>query len=143
MATREDIANALLARLTVSGAFVLSGRRLLGPETIPKEQTPALFLIDANELYETQERNLPSKRMLGFDAVVYVDVGADVNAVPATPLNNALDAIDAALKPDGGQGFLTLGGKARSVKIVGEIEKAPGDVTGKGLAIVPIEVLIP
>jgi hypothetical protein len=143
MTTREDIANALLARLTSGGAFVMSGRRLLGPESIPQAQTPALFLLDSDELYESQARNLPSKRMLGFDAVVYVDVGADVNAVPATPLNNALDAIDAALKPDSGLGFVTLAGKAYSVKIVGVIEKAPGDVTGKGLAFVPIEVFIP
>jgi hypothetical protein len=143
MATREEIATALLAKLAATGAFVMYGRRLLGPESIPQNQTPALCLVDANELYESQARNLPSKRMLMLDAIVYVDVGSDVNAVPATPLNNALDAIDTALKADSGQGFCTLGGKVHSAKITGEVQKAPGDVTGKGLAIVPIEVLIP
>lgn len=143
-ASRETIINALFELLASSGEFKMTGRRNRDPESIPTEQTPALLLVEHSERYEIQSRNLPAKRFINLRAIIYTDVGDNDSAIPATIVNNMLDGVDAALIPDNPQsGFCTLGGLAYSVKIDGEVIKAPGDVTGKSLAIVPIQILIP
>ena len=143
-ASRETIINALFAKLSASSAFATAGRRNRDPESIPTSQTPALLLVEHSEKYIVQAIPLPSKRTINLRAIIYTDVGNDDNAIPATVVNNCLDAIDAALKPDDLQSQrCTLGGLAYSAKIEGDVVKAPGDVTGKGLAIVPIQILIP
>jgi hypothetical protein len=144
MVSRETIITALFEKLAASGEFVTTGRRNRDPESIPTNQTPALLLVEHSEKYDVQSRNLPAKRIINLRAIIYTDVGDDDNAIPATIINNMLDGVDAALAPDSPQtGFCTLGGLAYSVKIDGDVIKAPGDVTGKGLAIVPIQILIP
>ncbi|MEI9917085.1 MAG: hypothetical protein WDN29_16280 [Methylovirgula sp.] len=40
-------------------------------------------------------------------------------------------------------GLIHLGGLAYSVIIDGETETAPGDITGKAIAVVPITILLP
>lgn len=87
---------------------------------------------------------LPPKRVFNVKAAVYNDVGNDENAIPASVINPLLDGLDAALMPDDPIGNrCTLGGVVYSALIEGEIKKAPGDITGKGLAVVPIELTMP
>jgi hypothetical protein len=142
--TREQIMTALLTTLTASGNFPTYGRRNRHPETIAATNTPALILVGHGETYERQSPSLPARRTLDVDAIIYTDVGQNENAIPDSILNPLLDGLDASLMPDSpGTGRCTLGGLVYSAMIDGEIVKAPGDVTGKGLAIVPIRVIIP
>jgi hypothetical protein len=56
----------------------------------------------------------------------------------------ALDRLDQALAPDNLlTGRCTLGGMVYSCIMDGDVEKAPGDVTGKSLAVVPISIVLP
>jgi hypothetical protein len=141
--TREQITQALLARLTAAAAWGASGRRNRDPNNIASPNEPALLLIKHHEHYERVGHNMPPRRTMNMMAIVYIDAGSDENGIPDAILNPIQDAIDAALAPDTPQGFCTLGGLVASCIIAGEVTNAPGDMTGKGLAIIPIDILIP
>ena len=144
MATREQVMNALLALLKATGSFVTISRRNRNPEGLAPSQSPALFLVEALEEYSRPSPTVQPKRALVVKAIFYNDVGPDENAIPSTPINNALDALDVALKPDDpATNRFTLGGLVFSAMIEGTIEKASGDVTGKSLAVVPIKIVLP
>ena len=63
----------------------------------------------------------------------------------ATAINNALDAIDAALAPlaDLGLGRQTLGGAVHDCKIMGVPVRDTGDLDGDGLAVVAVLLVGP
>lgn len=131
---------ALQARLTLPSLKSIS-RRNRAPETLSPSLTPALMLIGHREQFERPSLSSPPKITLHILAILYIDVGNDENAIPDAILNNLLDEITAALEPDDRNlGRLTLHGLVQSVTIDGEITKAPGDVTGKGLAVIPITI---
>jgi hypothetical protein len=142
MATREQIMQALLLLLAGTGNFVTVGRRNNDPEGLGPSQTPALFLFEHSEEFHRPSANLPPVIKLKVLAIFYADTGPDVNAIPSAPVNNALDALQTALLPDNREtGFFTLGGLVYGLYVEGEIMKAPGDKTGKSLAIVPITII--
>lgn len=144
MTIRETAVNALLAKLTGLNAFTNIGRRNVSPETIASPGAPALLLLTHHENYVRLDFAQPPKRTLTVMAVIYIDTGTDENAVPDTILNNLQDAIDGALSVDDrSTGRCTLGGAVFSAHIKGEVIRAPGDKTGKGLAVIPIELILP
>lgn len=144
--TREQIMAALLAKLQAAYPFDVVGRRNVAPESIIKPGETALFLLKQHET-AANPGNQPSirKRTMNVLALCYFDASHDVNVVPDSIINAMTDAVDAALaKPDNMiMQTLTLGGLCHSVAIVGQIDNAPGDQTGKGLAIIPIEIVMP
>ena len=100
------------------------------------------MVVGHKEAFDRAAVSLPAKIILHVLAIIYVDVGTDENAVPDSVLNPLLDTLSASLVPDSPQtGRCTLNGLVQSVMIDGEIEKAPGDITGKGLAVVPIQII--
>ncbi|QXX74239.1 hypothetical protein [Methylovirgula sp. HY1] len=142
MISREQAVAALFARLTQSGAFVTSTRRNRAPENFTPAQTPALVLVGDSEIYVQPAPSQPIRTMM-LKALVYFDCGSDENAIPDQQLNNALDAIDQALVPDDFQSDrCTLGGLVFVAEIEGKVIRAPGDVTGKSLALVPIKLVL-
>jgi hypothetical protein len=146
MTTREAAIGALFTRLCGAYAFTQTTRRLASPETIAAPGEPALALVPqpVGEIYHAPSPNVPPIRKLALFAIVYVDAGADPNEIPETLLNPIKDAIDAALVADNPTtGRCTLGGLVYSVRIQGNVEGAPGDKTGKGLAVIPIEIVLP
>ncbi len=140
--TREQALAALFAKLKASYAFGASTRRLVSPETIAAPGLPALVLVVQHEEYQ-QRPAQPPRRTIHALAILYIDTGSDPNAIPDAVLNPIQDAIDHALLPDDPTGRCTLGGLVYSVTIAGQVIKAPGDKSGKGLAIIPIEIVIP
>lgn len=147
MASREQILDALLALLAATGEFKLVSRRDRAPETIGPALSPAVFLLENPVRAEKYERPSPSSppiRTLYVDAVFYNDAGADPNVIPLTIVNDALDALDAALKPDSPMtGRLTLGGLVYSVMREGDARKSDGAKTGRAVAIAPIAIILP
>ena len=140
MITREAVMTALLQRLSIP-SFVTISRRNRAPETLSPSLTPALMLVGHKESFERPSASMPPKVILHLLAILYIDVGNDENAVPDAILNGLLDEVTLALHPDSpALGRTTLGGLVQSVMIDGEITKAPGDITGKGLAVIPITV---
>jgi hypothetical protein len=141
---REEIVQALFDRLKNSGAYAEATRRNRAPESVKADHSPMLALLERQEFFERPSPSLPPKRIMILHAMISVDVGDDVNAVPAAIVNDLLDALEAALAPDDPiTGKCTLGRLAESVMIDGEIVKAPLDAEGKTQALVPIRVLIP
>ena len=144
MATREAVMTALLAAIVGTGAFETTGRRNRGSNAIGPTQSPACFLFQDSERQERKSPMLPPKRILNISAVIINDVGQDPAAVPATLINAALEALDALFRPDNlASGRCTLGGLVESLMIDGEIVQAPGDQTGKALAVVPLQIILP
>jgi hypothetical protein len=144
MTTREQVMNTLLDLLAGSGEFATVGRRNRSPESFSPATTPALMVVKHSESSVRQSPNLPAKRTLNIRAIIYIDVGDDENAIPESIINNLLEGFDAVMKPDDpGTGKCTLGGLVYSAMIDGDDVEAPGDVTGKGLAIVSIKVILP
>ena len=140
-ASRESILNAVLAKIAATGNFVTIGRRNRGSNAIGPAQSPALFLLGDSERYETTIK-FPRKLVLVQKLVYLNDVGSDPTLIPETAINNALDALDTLLVPDY-DGRCTLGGLVYSALIKGAVKKAPGDATGKSIAIVPLELMLP
>lgn len=143
---RETVVAALFKLLQGCGEFVTASRRLMDPEGLGPAETPALFLMEDTDHWDRSAgfNQLP-KRTLMLKALIYTDVGAtNFNALPATFLNNTLDAIEAAFQPDNvNTGAFTLGNLVEAATIDGTSQRASGDVTGKGMAVVPIRILLP
>ena len=148
--SRKAIAAALLARIAPPGGpFAVSGRRLTKPENAASPDKPALFLIKLAERIAAGAEGLPPRRMLRFHAVIYTDVGADANAVPADIIDDLIDFVSVALASAASGTPLngarqTLGGTAGVYDccIDGTPLIAPGDSQGKGQTLVPITVTL-
>ena len=145
MTTREAALAALQAALSLAAPFATVTRRLLAPEQMCAVGAPGLALVVHHEAYHRPNLAQPPRRTLTASAIVYVDAGgANPNAVPDSLLNPILDALDAALLPDNAAtGLCTLGGLVFAAAIRGDVVRAPGDKTGKGVAVVPIDLVLP
>lgn len=141
---REQIMQALLARLAAAYPFAVVGRRNPKPDSIARPGEPALFLLKHHEFHKTSSPSVPPKRSMTVMAMVYFDAGDDPNVIPDALINAMTDSLDAALRPDDPlSGRCTLGGLCESAQISGQTTNAPGDQTGKALAIIPIEIVLP
>src|SRR5579872_2289243 len=130
--TREQAITALLTIFEGIGALKTVSRRNRDPEGMDPALTPALFLLENEDDWDRNPGyNQFPIRSIMMMAIVYSDVGQDENAIPGTPINNALDAIEAALVPDNPQtGTMTLGGLVQAVTIDGHSQRSSGDTTG-------------
>jgi hypothetical protein len=142
--TREQAMEALQTLLTGAYSWGAVTRRNQSPEQIASPSNPGLVLVKHSEQYERQSPSQPPRRTMVVIAAVYIDVGTNVNAIPDAVLNPIQDAIDTALAPDDpSSNRCTLGGRVFSVMIKGTIINAPGDKIGKGIALIPIEIILP
>nr|WP_294564482.1 hypothetical protein [uncultured Rhodopila sp.] len=140
--SRETIMTALFTLLTVGGAFQTTGRRLIHWSKVP--QQPALFLRNADGGdYPQRTTRLPPKVTLDCEVWLYCNDGSNPDVAPAIGLNNAIDAVEAALKPAPGFEAQTLGGLVSHCWIEGKIDMHPGDLDGQAIAIVPVKLLVP
>lgn len=142
-ASRNTIMNALATRLQGAAPWGVVSRRNRAPSSVAAVNQPALLLLRHSEHYAARGPNMPSVRMINVFAAVYIDTGTDETAIPDAIVADLQDAVDAALAADVPQGYCTLGGLVQSAKIAGTVTLAPGDVTGKGLALIPIEIILP
>lgn len=144
--TRKAVAAALLTLLTPAGSPFFAGntgRRLRNPENSAQPGQPGVYVIKPHEKFDRSKSLLPAKRDMNFLAVIYTDVGADENAIPADVIDDLVDYVEAQLAPDTITGRQTLGGLVQSVVIDGDANFSPGDETGKGETVIPIRVTLP
>lgn len=148
-ARREQIAATLFTLLSQAPGtgFVTVGRRLVDPENVATSERPAFFLIEHEDEFIQDVPDHPLKQVMTFAAYLYIDVGNDAasqNAIPGASLNNIVDALVVALKPDNGvTRRQTLGGLVAAAWLSGNAPRASGDTTGKGMSVIPIKVLMP
>ena len=143
--SREAAFSALFAAVSAAYPWGLASRKMKLWSEVPAALRPALFQLESGpETYQwaspaTPRRTLEAKLFLYFDA-------RDPETPGASAINAALDAIDAALAPSGGDlalGRQTLGGAAHDCRIVGVPVRDSGDLDGDGLAVVSVRLVAP
>ena len=143
--SREAAFTALFARVSTACPWGLASRRLKLWSEVPPGQRPALFQLESGpETYQwsslaTPRRSYEAKLFLYFDA-------RDPSRPGASAINEALDALDAALAPAGKDivaGRQTLGGAVHDCKIIGVPVRDTGDLDGDGLAVVSVRLVAP
>ncbi len=140
---RETIMTALFNLVSASASFATTSRRLQLWSNVAPSDRPALFLCERGGTYARAGEAVPESVTLNVDIFLYTDAGKDQSAVPATTLNNLIDAVDAALAPDALTGLQTLGGLVSHCWIEGRIMKDAGDLDGDGIAVIPVRILVP
>ncbi len=142
---RDPIFQALFALASAATwgdpatGFAYAARRVRLFDDLPA--TPALCQAEHEEEV-AQVAGQPPRRILSAAWVVHHSAG-DPDAIPASTHNAILDALDAALAPDGPDGCCTLGGLVAHAWIEGKVFKDPGDLDGRALMIVPVRMLVP
>lgn len=144
--SREAAVTALLA--AVEGAFAWGTpptRRLKLWAEVPRAARPACFLFEGGNETHTNKTSPIGRRTVEVRLFVYTDASL-LTAPPASQLNAIADALDAALAPTGADiplGRNTLGGTAYWARIEGSTLKAPGDLDGDGILVVPVRITLP
>ena len=136
--TISEPATATATGGSLTTGFLTTTRRGKFTTDVPQ---PALWLRGIAE--ELEYQGLMQAQTIKAEFIVSTDAGQDPDAVPETALNNFLDAIQASLKPDSPTGQFTLGGLVAWCRMVGKIDKAPGDLGPIGIAIGGIEIIVP
>ena len=107
-------------------------------------QKPAMFLVQEGSEYTFQSETTPAKVALHCKVFIYTAAGKDPNSIPATQMNNILDAIDSVLAPsDLVVGRQTLGGLVSHCRIEGMNLEEDGSLDGDGLAVLNIKLFLP
>jgi hypothetical protein len=143
--SRELAFSALFERVSSAFGWGLASRRIKLWSEVPARLRPALFQLESGpEAYQwgslaTPRRTFEAKLFLYFDA-------RDPSKPGSRVMNEALDALDAALVPraaDAAKGRQTLGGAVYDCKIIGVPVRDTGDLDGDGLAVVSVRLVGP
>src|SRR6185369_12819679 len=134
---------ALFNLVSGAAAFNTASRRLQLWSSLSSSDKPAVFLYERGDVYTRASEAVPESVTMNLDVYVYTDAGKDQSAVPATALNNLIDAIDTALAPDRLSGLQTLSGLVSHCWIEGKVMKDAGDLDGDGVAVIPVKILVP
>lgn len=140
---REAIYLALFKLVSDSASFAATGRRVKLWTDMNASDFPALFINQRDNSYVRDGEHVPAKVTLEADIIIYTNAGLDPNVIPATELNQLIDAVDAVLAPDPVTEKQTLGGLVSHCWIEGQILVVPGDTDGIGLAMIPVKMLVP
>ena len=143
---REAAVTALLTAVT--GAFAWGtppSRRLKLWSDVPKATRPACFLFEGGNETHANTMSPIGRRTVEVRLFVYTDASSTA-VPPSSQLNDIADALDAALAPKAADiplGRNTLGGAAYWARIEGSTLKAPGDLDGDGILVVPVRITLP
>ncbi len=141
MINRETIYAAVFDRVKDLAGLITTSRRSRHWNDVSAAEQPALFQEQRPETKKVEAR-FPAIHTLNVDLVLYVNVGNDPSAVPATQLNALIDAVEAALEPDPGKEEQTLGGLVKRCRVSGTIEIADGMNMGpQAVAVIPVEII--
>lgn len=108
---------------------------------VPTNERPQLHILEQDENIEQSFNVTPSKTTLKLSLFLYTTTTDDAPGI--VEINNLLDVIDAALAPVPVINVQNLGGIVANCYIKGKIIKEAGELDGDGMAIIPIEILIP
>jgi hypothetical protein len=144
MATREEVMQALFARLQSIPGVLTTSRRVTLPGAISPGDMPRLMLWEQPEI-ATSGTSLPDLRI--WEAwVVIAFTNEDQDVAGATIVNPMIEAVEAALAIDDfARNNCTLGGLVHYARIEGVVVKETGDTDSNGLggAVIPIKIMPP
>jgi len=139
MKAREAIYSALFAKVSGVAGLKTASRKLRHWSDVSNADKPALFMTQGSEDGAAKFR-LETIWTLHATLYLYIhqiNIGSDV---PATALNNFVDAIEVALAPDS-TGAQTLGGLVQHATIAGKLETDEGVLGDEAVAIIPIVIV--
>ena len=143
--SREAAFSALFAQVAGAYPWASASRRMQLWSNVPPGARPALFQLESGP--ETYVWTTPATPRRTFETKLFLYFDARDPATPgASAINAALDAIDAALAPQGldlASGRQTLGGLVHDCKISGVPVRDTGDLDGDGLAVVAVRLIAP
>ena len=142
MIALEPIYAALWSAISAIPGVNYFSRRPVVPQNLADGQFPAVFLnqLDIDTLCPGDGTG--TVFTIPVEILIYVNTGADPNAVPTVALNGLIDQVRASINAVGPPGTRqTLGGLAYSVYNTGKIEVFEGNLGQFGIAIVPITIL--
>ncbi len=142
---RETIYAALFAQLqsALGATFKTMSRRWQSPDLISPADRPAFYQVETGEVAATSQKiaGLPLHWDAKVDLVIYSAGDTSPLTVPATELNNLIDAVEAAL-PNAAKGLAqTLGGKVYTARIDGKIEIVENVAGAMAMAVVPVTLI--
>lgn len=144
MPTREQVFEALFARMQTIPNIVSYSRRMTLPPLVPINLQPALMQWEQPEIARNQT-GLPDKRV--WEAyIVIVITNPDITLAGATIINPFIEAVETALAVDDfGRNVCSLGGLVHYARVEGSILKETGDTDPAGLggAVVPVKIMPP
>jgi hypothetical protein len=104
---------------------------------------PALFLRDGDEELHYPNTSLQIQTMKA-EIWIYSNAGENPDLAPVIALNNLLDAVQSTFAPDNRQtNTFTLGGLVNWCRMIGKVEKDPGDADGQAIAVAEVEIIVP
>ena len=119
--SREAAFSALFAAVSAAYPWNLASRRMKLWSEVPPSARPSLFQLESGpETYQWTNQAVP-RRALEAKLFLYFDA-RDPTTPGSTAINDALDALDAALAPQGldlATGRQTLGGAVYDCRITG------------------------
>lgn len=143
---REPLCQAVFA--IISAAYPWQNaptRRLKMWDKIPPEMMPAYFQFErGTETWDWKSNLINPKRTFELWEFFYVTSSDETPGAPQ--VNAILDAVDWALRAPAvldQTGRLTLGGLAFQARIKSVPIREPGDLTGTGIVVAQVEVIIP
>ncbi len=145
---REAVAAKLFETVNAAASKVVnlktSSRRLRHFSSVDGAEMPALFQCQNSETQDRMLKDGPAKRTMHFSFWLYTADAQEPEVIPSQQINNMVDAVEAALRPDPLTGKFTLGDLVSHCWIEGTIEIYEGvTADGKSVAIIPIAVLMP
>lgn len=142
--TREQVSQALFARMQAIPGFVSFSRRMTFPQQIASGDQPCLMMWEQPELARGQT-SMPDRRVWEV-WIVIVFTNNDPRIPGATIVNPFVEAVEAALSVDDfARNVCSLGGLVHYARIEGPIVKETGDLDSNGLggAVIPIKIMPP
>lgn len=146
MTTRNEIMDlfeALFTPLTRDGTLKRIDRRFYLASKVPAADKPCLLITEHEE--EFQNDNISDPGIITIDGAlwIYTDAAQDQAIVPIKILNDLIDAVTNKIKPNPISGRVTLGNVVTDVRINGRVLKSAGDLDGNGVAMIPVQILLP
>ena len=143
-ASRKAVWNALAAMLTTRlGSDVKKvSRRLKGWADTPSANRPAVYISQLTENPE-REPGEPQRRVWNGVLTLIVNSASDTEGITSDAIDDLMDLVDAAMKPDQNSGRQTLGGLVRDCRVVGNMPIFEGDIDGGDTyAHMPIKIVM-
>ena len=140
-------ASATHVQASLTQGFRTSGRRRKHWQEVAAQ--PALYVVAVAERWPGRATGIPAAVVIEAEIWIYSDAGKNPDVVPDTVLNALIGAVETALAPTpvftgiAVQNAQTLGGLVEHCWIEGDLEKAPGDLEGQALAVIPVLLLVP
>lgn len=141
---RETVYTALFAQIQKVAGFNLISRVPIPSDALATANMPALEVLGEQEDAVFTRIGVPIIWKVRMDLMIYCDT-SDTTVPAYTTLNNLIDAVELALKPNP-QGKVELPDAngipiAVDVHFAGTILKDPSFQSGIGAAAVPIEII--